>query len=211
MIRKQLLLLVGSLVLFSQCSTSNSMKFNDGKCYGKVLIPYQTAQAYEEYAVYTGDETQENVELEIKTIVVQEKSKNWVKKKADRNCMAPDPDDCLVWCLVETPRKEETLTLLVDTTQSKNFELKKIYKNTNPDPTVKGTTEWKEVVCEKDVTASLISQIQTALRSKLIYNNEVNGKFDAVTKQAIRDFQIKNNLPQGQLDLESLKALGIEI
>ncbi len=25
----------------------------------------------------------------------------WVKKKADRNCFSDDPNDCLVWCLVE--------------------------------------------------------------------------------------------------------------
>ncbi len=25
----------------------------------------------------------------------------WVKKKADRNCLSDDPNDCLVWCLVE--------------------------------------------------------------------------------------------------------------
>ena len=26
----------------------------------------------------------------------------WVKKRADRNCLSADPNDCLVWCLVET-------------------------------------------------------------------------------------------------------------
>ncbi len=27
----------------------------------------------------------------------------WVKKKADRNCLSADPNDCLVWCLVDQP------------------------------------------------------------------------------------------------------------
>ncbi len=26
----------------------------------------------------------------------------WVKKKADQNCLSANPEDCLVWCLVET-------------------------------------------------------------------------------------------------------------
>jgi len=31
-------------------------------------------------------------------------SNQWVKKKADRNCLSADPNDCLVWCLVEVKR-----------------------------------------------------------------------------------------------------------
>ena len=30
-------------------------------------------------------------------------STKWVKKRADANCLSANPDDCLVWCLVETP------------------------------------------------------------------------------------------------------------
>lgn len=28
-------------------------------------------------------------------------STKWVKKRADRNCLSANPDDCLVWCLIE--------------------------------------------------------------------------------------------------------------
>jgi len=34
----------------------------------------------------------------------------WVKKRADRNCLSADPNDCLVWCLVETPAQYRTVT-----------------------------------------------------------------------------------------------------
>jgi len=27
----------------------------------------------------------------------------WIRKRADRNCLSANPDDCLVWCLVEVP------------------------------------------------------------------------------------------------------------
>lgn len=30
-----------------------------------------------------------------------ESKREWIKKKADRNCLSSDPNDCLVWCLVE--------------------------------------------------------------------------------------------------------------
>ncbi len=37
-------------------------------------------------------------------------STKWVKKKADRNCLSADPNDCLVWCLVEVPAQFRNVT-----------------------------------------------------------------------------------------------------
>lgn len=34
----------------------------------------------------------------------------WVRKKADADCLSANPDDCLVYCLVETPAEYQTLT-----------------------------------------------------------------------------------------------------
>ena len=34
----------------------------------------------------------------------------WVKRKADRNCLSADPNDCLVWCLVEVPAQYRTVS-----------------------------------------------------------------------------------------------------
>ncbi|NNE29951.1 MAG: peptidoglycan-binding protein [Saprospiraceae bacterium] len=44
------------------------------------------------------------------TIQVSPASTKWVKKKADRNCLSADPNDCLVWCLVEVPASNRTIT-----------------------------------------------------------------------------------------------------
>ena len=44
------------------------------------------------------------------TIVTRPASTKWVKKKADRNCLSADPNDCLVWCLVEVPEQTRTIT-----------------------------------------------------------------------------------------------------
>ncbi len=44
------------------------------------------------------------------TIVTRPASTKWVKKKADRNCLSADPNDCLVWCLVEVPQQTRTVT-----------------------------------------------------------------------------------------------------
>jgi hypothetical protein len=47
---------------------------------------------------------------ETQTIVTRPASTKWVKKKADRNCLSADPEDCLVWCLVEVPEETRTVT-----------------------------------------------------------------------------------------------------
>lgn len=36
-------------------------------------------------------------------VEVKAASTRWVRKKAGRDCLGADPDDCFVWCLVETP------------------------------------------------------------------------------------------------------------
>jgi len=33
----------------------------------------------------------------------------WIRKKADRNCLGADPDDCFVWCLVEVPAQYQDI------------------------------------------------------------------------------------------------------
>lgn len=42
--------------------------------------------------------------------VIKPSSVQWVKKKADRNCQSADPNDCLVWCMVEVPAEVEVLS-----------------------------------------------------------------------------------------------------
>jgi Putative peptidoglycan binding domain len=37
-----------------------------------------------------------------------------VKKRADASCLSANPDDCLVWCLVETPAEYQTVTKRVN-------------------------------------------------------------------------------------------------
>ena len=56
----------------------------------------------------------ERVPMEYETtterVEVSPASTKWVKRKADRNCLSANPDDCLVWCLVEVPAEYRTVT-----------------------------------------------------------------------------------------------------
>ncbi len=42
------------------------------------------------------------------TRISQSSGHKWVKKRADKNCLSNDPDDCMIWCLVEIPEEFRT-------------------------------------------------------------------------------------------------------
>ncbi len=205
--------------LFYQCNTmqhgsdsnylSKNSKFKDGECYAKCLIPDQLEKYSDEYPIYTGNELEEEVEIITKRIEVSPASTKWVKKKADKNCRSADPKDCLVWCLVEIPAEVVELKILADTTQSANYEL----QNIEQAHLIKkgGHTEWKAVLCEKDISKQVIGQIQSALRANGYYQAEDSFMIDQETKNSLKKFQEDNNLPIGNLDYETLDVLGVVI
>ena len=72
-----------------------------------------------------------------------------------------------------------------------------------------GFTEWREVVCDADITPALYRRVQQALNDKGYNVGAVDGIIGAGTKAQLVKFQRDNNLPIGQLDVETLKALGV--
>ena len=74
-----------------------------------------------------------------------------------------------------------------------------------------GTTEWREVVCDSDITPDLYRRVQSALieRGYNVGSAGADGRIGAATKAALVKFQRDNGLPVGQLDFETLRALGV--
>ena len=72
-------------------------------------------------------------------------------------------------------------------------------------------TEWREVVCSDDITPELIGNIQTVLVVKGydIGESGVTNVLGEETKAALVRYQKENNLPLGQMDIETMKSLGI--
>ncbi|MDO8970695.1 MAG: peptidoglycan-binding domain-containing protein, partial [Saprospiraceae bacterium] len=70
-------------------------------------------------------------------------------------------------------------------------------------------SEWREVLCGEKVTGYTIIQIQEAL-NKAGYNvGTPDGKMGPRSKAQLTKFQKDKKLPIGQLDMETLKALGL--
>ena len=72
-----------------------------------------------------------------------------------------------------------------------------------------GFTEWREVICSADITPSFYRQVQQALNDRGYDAGPVDGQIGARTKAAMVKFQRDNNLPIGSMDIETLKALGV--
>lgn len=75
-----------------------------------------------------------------------------------------------------------------------------------------GFSEWREIVCEADVTTELIRKVQQALidRGYNVGPAGVDNVFGADTKSALVKYQKDKGLPIGTLNFETLKSLGIK-
>lgn len=169
--------------------------------------------------------------------LVSEASKRWVKGKGDVNCLSQNPSDCEVWCLTEVPAVYKTVTRKVEkspaTTREETvpavtkivprkkmitpalenrIEIPATYKTVMQKILVQkgGLQEWKEVLCQQDVTDNKVKAIQTALIREGYDPGPADNQMGPKTKEALVKFQQDKGLPIGNLNMETLKALGIQ-
>ncbi len=185
--------------------------FEEGKCYAKCLISNQYIEKENDYIVYTGNELDEDVDTEVLELEIKPNRTEWVQERVDGNCVSSNPDDCLVWCLEEVQAEVIELILVNDTSQTNNYEIQRIPILVLNEK--RSHTAWREVICDEDITISLITDIQNALRKAgfYSYNNTNTPILDSKTKASLKTFQRENQLPIGYLNLETLNYLGIII
>lgn len=199
----------GSRYMFGRSdNTRNSidptMPMEPGKCYAKCLMADHYEEVTDTLGIYTLDEIIPSEILTEKE--VKPSSIEWTKKQVLENCESSNPDDCYVWCLVEVPAEYESPSIHVDSTQRQQLviiDIRKLIKQG-------GYTEWKQVLCEKDINTNLIDEVCDSLQNR---GFEINGAKTKGPKYktALINFQKANNLPVGQLDIETLKALDINL
>ncbi|MEO6037079.1 MAG: peptidoglycan-binding domain-containing protein, partial [Saprospiraceae bacterium] len=103
--------------------------------------------------------------------------------------------------MVKTPAKTRTETIPAEYTTVTKYKLIK----------AGGFTEWREVLCNEKVQMGYtIRQIQQALKDRGYDPGTLDNAMGAKTKIALQKFQHDKGLPEGSLDLETLKALGIK-
>lgn len=72
-----------------------------------------------------------------------------------------------------------------------------------------GVTEWIEVLCDSKLTSAKIIEIQKALKANGYDPGPIDDILGPLTRSALLKYQRANNLPTGNLNLETLKKLGV--
>jgi len=93
----------------------------------------------------------------------------------------------------------------------KEEEVPAIYKQVTEKRLAKkgGYTVWTEILCANKTSSSTIRKLQRALRAEGYSIGVVDGVLGTRTQASLKQFQIDNNLPVGNLNMETLRSLGI--
>ena len=72
-----------------------------------------------------------------------------------------------------------------------------------------GSTEWRLVLCETNMTPDVVRQLQAALKREGSYSGPVDGVIGTATMRAVDAYQRRNNLPRGGITMSVLERLGV--
>lgn len=158
-------------------------------------------EKFENLPVYTGDDSA--IDVELVTVVISKASTIWEKKKADRNCLSADPNDCLVWCLVDVPGRVEKYTILNDTTSTDEWEMKPMQKYKE------GQVVKVSVMCSEEISEELVEEIKNKL---IAVDYDLNPKknykkLNRKMRRVINAFQRDYDLGEGLLTRETMEEL----
>ena len=86
-----------------------------------------------------------------------------------------------------------------------------VYKTVSERKLVKkgGYTVWTEILCADQTTSATIRQIQESLKRKGYHAGPTDGVMGVQTQTAIKQYQVDNSLPVGNLNLKTLESLGL--
>ena len=70
---------------------------------------------------------------------------------------------------------------------------------------------WREVLCQKNASPAVITDIQKALAAKGYDPGSIDGHIGSKTVSAMQKFEADSHLPQGQISIEAVKALGVNL
>jgi len=73
-----------------------------------------------------------------------------------------------------------------------------------------GNVEWREILCDTNTTRDVLIRVQVALADKGFYKGRRNGVVGPDCWDALIRFQRSQHLPEGQLTMETVQALGIK-
>ncbi len=107
--------------------------------------------------------------------------------------------------------KTMTVTRVKSPAREVGREIPATYKTLNRQVLASSSrTEWRRILCETNVTSSVISSLQSALTTKGFDTGGISGKVDSGTRDAVTRFQMANNLATGGITYETMDKLGVK-
>ena len=101
---------------------------------------------------------------------------------------------------------------MVSPPQENRIEIPAQYDTiTKSEMSSEGHMEWKQVLCETNLTGELASRIQSALLKAGHDPGPIDGLLGRRTHTAIKAFQAEKGLAQGGLTVKTLSSLGVNI
>lgn len=142
--------------------------------------------------------------------MVSKAKHDWIQQ-VDPDCTHKKRKKCLVWRWVEVkPAVFEELQVVVNPEQASADEIEyREYETIIK--TEDSYTDWREVICHNRLTPRLIKEIRQRLFAVGYENNTASKQMDTELKEVLIQFQQKMGLPCGQVDMETLKHLGIKL
>jgi peptidoglycan hydrolase-like protein with peptidoglycan-binding domain len=74
-----------------------------------------------------------------------------------------------------------------------------------------GRMEWRRILCETNVDASIIEQVQMSLRNAGHNPGPIDGVIGHQRQAALKSYQRANNLAEGGLTYETLRHMNISL
>jgi hypothetical protein len=184
------------------------MPSEPGKCYAKCWANSKIEYDYESFFRYKGDTDSLPEGVEKFVYQPREGEHQWVTNNDNSHTILKQSKDQLFW----HPVQDDHVIVfeVIDTSVCKDYILDSIRYGTEIQGEV--FTEWREVVCERDLTNRLIKDIQARLieTGALGRGESKGGEVDGAFKAALIKFQLMNGLPPGQVDMETLSLLRIK-
>lgn len=117
---------------------------------------------------------------------------------------------------VEIPAQYDTVTVtkLVAPASERRIAIPAEYQTvTRTDKTADESMEWRQVMCEVNMTRDNVLALQTALAGKGYYKAGVDGIIGSQTLGAARAYALANNLPAGSnyVPMEVVDSLGLKL
>jgi len=151
---------------------------------------------------------------------IMDKAAHTTWKKGSGPIQKIDSSTGEIMCLVEIPATYKTISkkVLKTPASTRSREIPAEYRTVQKYTTVtrqevvtEGKMDWREILCETNATPQHVTSIQRALMKAGYNPGSVDGRIGPGTLRAVSAYQRAKGLPVGNLDMQTIKSLGLNM